>query len=206
MKSTSHHWNNIFSGSVDSKLGWYEKDAAETLKLLYLIPNWQGSSVFISGAGTSVLIYQLLEKNNSLVLNDISAEALNEVKRQLKNTQHEITWLCQDISLPIQNPIPKVDIWIDRAVLHFLTDENDIKGYFENVNSTLDIGSHAIFAEFSKSGEDKCAGLNLHRYSVDELSESLTPSFKLITSFDHIYINPKGEERPYIYTLYKRIK
>ena len=206
MNSTRNHWDNIFTDCIDSKLGWYEKDAAETLKLLDHIPNWQGSSVFLPGAGTSVLIHQLLEKNNTLVLNDISTKALNEVKRQLKNSQHDITWLCQDISLPIQITLPKIDIWIDRAVLHFLTDVSDIKGYFNNVSSTLDVGAYAIFAEFSKSGVDKCAGLNLHRYSVDELSERLGSSFELQSSFDHTYSTPSGESRPYIYTLFKRIK
>lgn len=101
---------------------------------------------------------------------------------------------------------PAVDIWIDRAVLHFLTDASDIKGYFENVKSTLKTASHAIFAEFSKTGAPKCAGLSLHRYSIEELSEKLGASFKLISHFDHTYINPNGEPKPYIYALYKREK
>ncbi len=116
----------------------------------------------------------------------------------------EIYWLCQDISQPIQDAIPDIDIWVDRAVLHFLTDEDDIEGYFENVKSTLEAGGYAIFSEFSKTGAPKCAGLNLHRYSVEELSERLGTEFELITHYDYNYINPRGDPRPYIYTLYKR--
>ncbi len=206
MKSSSKHWDAIFSGTEDSKLGWYEKDASKTLELLDHIPKWENSTVFLPGAGTSVLIEELLAKGVKIVLNDISIEALNRVKSRLCGKYKEINWLCQDIAQPIQDSIPDVDIWIDRAVLHFLTDEDDIKGYFENVKSTLNVGGYAIFAEFSKTGALKCTGLTLHRYSIEEISGYLGSSFKIVSHFDYTYINPFGDPRPYIYVLYKREK
>jgi EEF1A lysine methyltransferase 2 len=204
MKSSSKHWDQIFSDTEDSKLGWFEKDASQTLELLNHIPNWKYSTVFLSGGGTSNLIEELLSTDARLILNDISMEALTRVKGRLHGENKDIIWLCQDISRPITDAIPDVDIWIDRAVLHFLTDEEDIKGYFENVKKTLKAGGHAIFAEFSKTGAAKCAGLTLQRYSVEELSERLGAQFTLITQYDYIYTNPWGDPRPYIYTLFQR--
>ncbi|MCJ7650299.1 MAG: class I SAM-dependent methyltransferase [Candidatus Lokiarchaeota archaeon] len=206
MKSSSKHWDSIFSSTEDPKLGWYEKDTSQTLELLNHIPKWKNSTVFLPGAGTSVLIEELLSKGVKLVLNDISIEALNRVKSRLGGKCKEIKWLCQDIAQPIQDTIPDADIWIDRAVLHFLTDEDDIKGYFENVKSTLNVGGYAIFAEFSKTGASECAGLKLHRYSIEEISENLGSSFSIVTHFNYTYINPFGDPRPYIYALYKRDK
>ena len=206
MRSSSNHWDTIFTNTENSKLGWYEKDASQTLELLNHIPDWEKSIIFLPGAGTSVLIEELLSKGTKLVLNDISIEALNRVKDRLNDKGREIEWLCQDIAQPIKVTLPDVGIWIDRAVLHFLTDENDIKGYFENVKFTLKAGDHAIFAEFSKTGAPKCAGLTLHRYSIEELSEKLGSSFKLVSHFEYTYINPYGEPRPYIYALYRREK
>jgi SAM-dependent methyltransferase len=206
MKSSNKHWDTIFADTEDSKLGWYEKDASQTLELVNQIPEWEKSTIFLPGAGTSVLIEALLSRGVKLVLNDISIEALNRVKDKLNGEGREIDWLCQDIAQPIQGTMPDVGIWIDRAVLHFLTDEDDIKGYFENIKSTLKPGGHAIFAEFSKTGALKCAGLTLHRYSIEELSEKLGSSFKLVSHFDYTYINPNGDPRPYIYALYKREK
>ncbi|MCF6177126.1 MAG: class I SAM-dependent methyltransferase [Victivallaceae bacterium] len=205
MKSSSTHWNTIFSSTEDSKLGWYEKSADQTLKLLNQIPKWNKSTIFISGAGTSILIEELLSKGLKLVLNDISIAALDKVKNRLNDKDEKIYWLCQDIAQTIESTIPDIDIWIDRAVLHFLTDENDINGYFENVKSILKTGSHAIFAEFSEVGAPKCAGLTLHRYSIEELSEKLGSAFELISHFNYTYINPYGDPRPYIYTLFKKI-
>lgn len=205
MKSSSKHWDSIFSDAEDSKLGWYEKDASQTLELLNNISKWESSTIFLPGAGTSILIEKLLTKGAKLALNDISIEAINRVKERLHDKCDEIHWLCQDISLPIQDAIPNVDIWIDRAVLHFLTDEDDIEGYFKNVKSTLKVGGYAIFAEFSETGAPECAGITLHRYSIEELSERLGSSFELISHFNHTYINPNGAPRPYIYALYKRV-
>ncbi|MFQ5712601.1 MAG: class I SAM-dependent methyltransferase [Candidatus Scalinduaceae bacterium] len=205
MKSSSKHWDTIFSNTEDSKLGWYKKNVSQTLKLLNQIPDWEKSTVFLPGAGTSVLVEGLLSRGVKLVLNDISIEALNRVKGRLNDEGREIDWLCQDIAQPVQGTIPDVDdIWIDRAVLHFLTDEDDIEGYFENIKSTLKAGGHAMFAEFSRTGAPKCADSTLHRYSIEELSERLGSSFKLVSHFDYTYINPYGDPRPYIYALYKR--
>ncbi len=204
MKSLDKHWDKIFCTTEDAKLGWYEKDSSQTLGLLNHIPKWENSTVFLPGAGTSVLIEELLTKGVKLVLNDISIEALNRVKSRVGDEYKDIIWLCQDISQPIKDAMPDVDVWIDRAVLHFLTGEDDIKGYFENVKSTLKLGGYAIFSEFSRTGAPKCAGLTLHRYSVEELSERLGIEFKLVIYYNYCYINPWGDSRPYIYTLYKR--
>jgi len=199
------HWDAIFSNTQDSKLGWYEKDVSKTLELLTQIPNWENSTVFLPGAGTSVLIEDLLDKGVRLVLNDISMTALDKVKDRLGEKCRVVHWLCQDIAHSLPNETPDINIWIDRAVLHFLTDENNIRGYFENVTSKLKPGAHAIFAEFSKTGASKCAGLPVHRYSIDELAERLGSSFKLISHSDHVYINPSGDPRPYIYSLFNKI-
>ena len=82
-KSSSKHWDKVFSGIEESKLGWYEKDASQTFKLLDHIPRWEDSTILLPGAGTSVLIEKLLAKGARLFLNDISAEALTQVKERL---------------------------------------------------------------------------------------------------------------------------
>ncbi len=138
------------------------------------------------------MIEELLTMGIKIILNDISIEALSRVKNRLCGKYKEINWLCQDIAQPIQDLIPDVDIWIDRSVLHFLTDGDDIREYFENVKSTLNVGGYAIFAEFSKTGALKCTGLILHRYSIGEISRYLDSSFKIVSHFNYTYINPFG--------------
>ena len=138
MSPTSSHWDKIFSNTDDANLGWYEDDVSHTLKLLKLIANWEHSNMFLVGTGTSILIETVLDEGVYLTLNDISAAALDKVKIRLGKKSESINWLCQDISEPVDKEShseSSIDIWVDRAVLHFLTDEKSIKGYFDNLKA-----------------------------------------------------------------------
>ena len=185
-------------------MGWYEKSATQTWELLNLIPEWEKSTLFLAGAGTSVLCDDLAKTEATLVLNDISSEALERTKVRLGEKSKQIHWLCQNIAEPVRGLNLDIDIWIDRAVLHFLTAESDIEGYFKNLRALLKVGGYAIFAEFSEKGAQKCAGLSVHRYSLQELAERLGESFTLLSHFDHTYVTPGGMPRPYHYTLFKK--
>lgn len=204
MESDRTHWDTIFAATEDSRLGWYEDSPTQTLRLLKQISDWRMSTILLPGVGTSSLIEELQARGAQLILNDISREALDRVKSRLGERSETVLWLCQDIAQPIGADLPAVDIWIDRAVLHFLTEERAIAGYFENLRSVVTADGHVLFAEFSTVGAPRCAGLSLHRYSVEELSDRLGPSFKLLADFDHIYTNPDGDPRPYVYALYQR--
>ncbi len=205
MKSDSKHWDSIFLETEDSRLGWYEENPRQMLNLLKQIENWQDATLFIAGAGTSTLVDELVSKEIKLILNDISIEALNSIQARLSKPKREITYLCQDISYPLAKLTTSIDIWVDRAVLHFLIDKKSIQGYFDNIRANLSQNGYVILVEFSQIGAKKCAGLPVHCYSVEELSQCLGDSFKLLSSFDYTFINPRGEQRPYIYTLFQRI-
>lgn len=204
MSTSNTHWNAIFSAKTDTELGWHESDTSQTFKFLNLIPQSGTVTVFIPGAGTSVLVDELLAKGHNLILNDISDEALNKLKKRIGMCQDGATWLHHDISKPLPAGIPRADIWIDRAVLHFLLDEADIQGYFANLRSEIRPGGHALLAEFSTTGALKCAGLDLHRYSVEEMTERIGANFKLVKHENYTFITPFGDPRPYIYALYRK--
>jgi len=203
MKSNSIHWNRIFRETEDENLGWYENNPAQTLRLLKQVPDWKNSTLFLPGAGTSILVDVLLDAGAKLILNDISQEALDHVKERIGDKTSVIEWLCQDIAQPLGGNVSPVDIWIDRAVLHFLTAEDDIQGYFKNVLEKVKVGGYALFAEFAPHGALQCAGLNLHRYSAEELAERLGSGFQRIDHFDYTYVNPNGDPRPYTYALFR---
>jgi EEF1A lysine methyltransferase 2 len=204
MASPSEHWNAIFSAKADPELGWYEKDASQTLKYLEKIPHKKPATVFLPGAGTSVLVDELIARGYRILLNDISDSALKKLRERV-GANTELTWLLHDMSLPLPGGLPQVDIWIDRAVLHFLLNEEDIKGYFANLRSSLRIGGYALLAEYSSVGAPKCAGLPLHRYSIDEMNLRIGPGFELVDHEDFVFINPFGDPRPYIYSLYRKV-
>lgn len=203
MTTLNEHWNAIFSTKADAELGWYEKDVSQTLKFLDQIPQAESVTVFLPGAGTSVLVDVLLARGHKLILNDISDEALNKLRARI-GTSNKLIWMHHDISKPLPDGTPLADIWIDRAVLHFLLEEADIQGYFANLQSVIYQGGYALLAEFSTAGARKCAGLELHRYSIEEMTNRMGSEFELVKHEDYTYINPFGDPRPYIYALYKK--
>ncbi|GJQ59630.1 MAG: class I SAM-dependent methyltransferase [Candidatus Scalindua sp. AMX11] len=204
MTTPKQHWNEIFNSKTDSELGWYESDVSQTLKFIDLIPESETGVVFLPGAGTTVLVDELLARGHDVILNDISNEALDKLKRRIRVNEDRLTWLHHDISKPLPDGIPQANIWIDRAVLHFLLEETVIRGYFSNLRSVIRPGGYALLAEFSTTGAPKCAGLELHRYSVEEMTERMGPQFALVKYEHYIYINPLGDPRPYIYALYQK--
>ena len=96
------------------------------------------------------------------------------------------------------------DIWHDRAVLHFLLDEEEYRSYVSNLESCIPVGGFAVIETFSIDGAQMCCGLNLRRYSEDMLVELLGEKWQLLRSINHVYTNPGGGERPYISTVFQR--
>lgn len=206
MTTPNQHWNAIFSHKTDPELGWYEDDASQTLKFLDSISDISEATIFLPGAGTSILVDALLPRCSHIVLNDISDEALRSLEKRIGKNEGKVSWLHHDISKPLPSSTPVADVWIDRAVLHFLLEEGDIQSYFDNLRSVLSAEGYALLAEFSNDGAPKCAGLDLHRYSVEEMTKRIGPGFTLMNEERYTFINPFGDPRPYIYVLYKRTR
>jgi SAM-dependent methyltransferase len=202
MQDLAGHWNQIFASKPQKELGWYEDDVGQTLKFLDQIPGAPKGLAFLAGAGTSQLVDELLERGVNLVLNDISGEALARMRERIGVRGEHAVWLCQDISKPLPASIPQVDLWIDRAVLHFLLSDADIEGYFQNLRATLKSGGHVLLAEFAETGALRCAGLDVHRYTVDEMTRRLGPDFELVKAETYVFTNPSGAPRPYVYALF----
>ncbi|NOX84480.1 MAG: class I SAM-dependent methyltransferase [Chlorobi bacterium] len=204
METLSGHWDKIFRKTADHKLGWYENDFSQTLKFLNRIRGWKQARIFMPGAGTSGLIGELMQTNATLVLNDLSPEAIALAKKKYGGKKENLRWLCLDISEPLPEELHNtIDIWVDRAVLHFLVEDSKVEKYFKNVHTLVKPGGHVILAEFSKKGATKCAGLNVRRYNVEDLKNNMV-AFELIAEEEYIYTNPGGEPRPYIYTLFQK--
>lgn len=198
------HWNNVYLNRPEEKLGWYETDLSPALKLISETGLKKSSRLLIVGAGTTTLCDSLIKNGYSgLIATDISEVALNKLKR--KHHKNIAKYIVDDLSNPVYLiNLEPVDLWIDRAVLHFLTKQPDQEVYFDLLKSKVKSGGFVILAEFSLEGADQCSGLPVYRYSKEMLSEKLGSGYVLDDSFNYTYINPSGSERPYIYTLFRK--
>lgn len=197
---TQNHWNNIFKNVEASQQGWYEKEFSQTLKFLEKIEELETKDIFVCGVGTSKIADILVKRFGKTILNDISDEALNILRERIK--ENNVEFFNYDVSKSFQK---KCDIWFDRAVLHFLIEENEKKRYFENLKNSLVTNGYVLFSEFAKQDVTKCANLPLYQYSVDEFSSRLGKDFKLVKDEFFEYTMPWGDTRIYLYALFKKI-
>jgi hypothetical protein len=198
------HWDNVYSKSAEEKLGWYETDLSPTFDLISKSDISKTSTILIVGAGSTNLIDELLNKGyTNIVATDLSKIALQKLEGRVGT--ENIDCIVDDLINPENlKDIAPVDLWIDRAVLHFFTIEEDQDKYFDLLKSKVKSKGFVLLAEFNLEGASICAGLPIYRYSKEMLANKLGDNFDLIESFDYSYYKPSGDKRPYVYTLFKK--
>ena len=198
------HWDKAYLNSPEDKLGWYETDHSPMLRLILKTGLNKSARILNVGSGSTTLVDELLNKGYSnIIATDISEVALKKLED--RTGSNKVEFIIDDLTKPTKlKKIEPVDLWIDRAVLHFFTEETDQKIYFDLLKSKTQSKGYVILAEYNLSGAELCAGLPVHRYSKEMLTEKLGADFELIDSFEYIYIMPSGAERPYIYALFRK--
>ena len=200
------HWNTAYN-KEDEQLGWFEANPMQTMELVKACNLQKDATILNVGAGTTTLIDTLLEEGyTNIIANDLSDLALEKLKQRIrKSHNYNLTCIKDDLTNPQKiNKFQNIDLWIDRAVLHFFLTQEEQKSYFSLIQKTVSNNGYVIIAVFSLEGAQKCCGLDLKRYNLEMLQNNLGTHFRLIKTFNHTFINPFGGERPYIYTLFQR--
>jgi SAM-dependent methyltransferase len=203
------HWDNVYQNAPVERLGWYEETPQPSLRLIQACGLPKDARQFHAGAGASTLVDALLADGYSnFVATDISEVALQKLEERLGTAAAgNVQWIADDLTQPakLQNIAP-VDLWHDRAVLHFFTEEVEQQAYFDLVRKLVKPGGFAIIAAFNLDGAKSCSGLPVKNYNAAMLAEKLGPGFELLQSFDYPYVMPSGGERPYVYAMFRRLK
>lgn len=200
------HWNNAYNKTETKNLGWYEETCKPSLDLINACHLNKKSCILNVGAGTTLLIDELIAMQyTNLVANDISNIGLDKIKNRLGSNKKYVQFITDNLLesryLNLLNP---VDLWHDRAVLHFFTKKVEQKAYFNLLKKIVKPDGYVIIATFNLKGAIKCSGLPVDRYNKAMISEKLGNDFSLIKFFDYTFYNPSGDTREYIYTLFKR--
>jgi SAM-dependent methyltransferase len=199
------HWNDAYLNNKTENLGWFEEKSEQTIALIKETKLPRNALILNVGAGSSTLIDNLLDEGFfNIIANDLSEEALKSLKNRIGKND-KVKFIVDDLLNPLKlNKLENIDVWNDRAVLHFFLKEEEIKAYFNLLKKVLKPNGFVIIAIFSKNGAEKCCGLKLKQYDVEMLENELGTDFELKNSFNYTFLNPFGAERPYIYTLFQR--
>lgn len=201
------HWNAAYQKSPITNLGWYEENPTPSVELIEACNLPKDAFIFNAGAGASTLISELLAKGyENILVNDISSVALTELKSHLPSPVNTtVQFVVDDLTNPSELlKLKNVDLWHDRAVLHFFTEKDQQKTYFDLLKKVLKPKGFVILAEFNLEGAKKCSGLDVFNYNEEMLQERLGSDFELLKSFNDTYIQPSGNTREYVYTLFQK--
>ena len=200
------HWNKAYENTAIEKLGWFEESPIPSLQLIKKSGVSKNARILNVGAGATTLVDELIHQDfKNIVVNDISATALEKLKQRLGKQSECIEWVVDDLIYPTTlNNLEKVDLWHDRAVLHFFIDAKEQDTYFNLLRNIVKKNGFVIIATFNLNGATKCSGLPVHRYDTKMIQEKLGSEFKLIDAFNYTYTMPSKDTREYIYTLFKR--
>ena len=96
-----------------------------------------GAKIIDVGGGASTLVDDLLDEGYSeITVLDISGAALRRSQARLGHGASRVTWLELDITQAELDP-NLYDVWHDRAVFHFLTNETDRAQYVRAVRQSV---------------------------------------------------------------------
>lgn len=202
-----NHWNKVYGSTEIKKLGWYEEIPSQSIRHLELCNLDSHDLILDVGAGASTFIDTLIAGDfKNIIASDISETALEHSKFRLGSEKSsKVKWIVDDITMSqFIKDVGAVKLWHDRAVLHFLLEEEKRQGYLKTLKGIVKQEGYVMIAVFSLEGAKKCSGLDVKRYDENLLSEFLGEEFKLIDHFNYLYHTPSGSPRPYVYTLFQR--
>lgn len=193
------HWENVYQTKNVDQVSWYRDHLENSLQMILNTKVGKEAAIIDVGGGSSTLVDDLLdEKFVDVSVLDISANSLENSRRRLGRRENLVEWIEADIT-KVSFPKNHFDIWHDRAVFHFLTDENDRQKYVELVKKSLKVGGHIIVASFGLNGPKKCSGLDVVQYSPDSMHDEFGKSFKLVDSLSEVHQTPFETTQEFIY-------
>lgn len=204
MSAKQAHWNEVYSTKAADNVSWFQPRAEMSMLLIQESGAFDDSAIIDIGGGSSVLIDQLLDADFSdVTVLDISERALIGSKDRLRARAAEVHWIVSDVLE--WTPVRSYDVWHDRAVFHFLTEERERAVYRATLLKALSLDGMVIIGTFAEDGPERCSGLPVKRWSAASLAFELGPEFRLIESLRENHTTPAGAVQPFTWTRFARI-
>ncbi len=197
------HWEKVWADKDELEMGWHQPHPRPSLELLEPVLGPDACIIDVGG-GTSRLVDVLLERGVGRVcVLDISGAALERSRARLGEAAGQVRWIHDDVVSWWPDDLA-FDVWHDRAVFHFLTDEHDRERYVVTVSRAVRPGGHAIIASFAEDGPEKCSGLLVQRYSPEQLAAVFEEHFELEASGRDEHETPRGSVQQFTFVRLRR--
>mgnify|MGYP006278605529 CR=1 FL=1 len=196
------HWDEAYGRLGATGVSWFRAEQPQSLAMLDMLPATPASAIDIGG-GASTLAGLLRARGvDDVTVLDISPAALALAQRELGDRADRVHWVASDITS--WQPDRPRELWHDRAVFHFLTDEADRGRYRAALAACVAPGGHVIAAAFAPDGPEQCSGLPVCRYSPDQLVAALGDDLVLVHADREVHTTPSGNPQAFTWVLAHR--
>ncbi|MBL9147962.1 MAG: class I SAM-dependent methyltransferase [Phycisphaerae bacterium] len=201
------HWTSVWTSKRPEETSWFEERSDESLRAVERLGIGPDATVLDVGGGASRFVDGLLERGHTNVaVLDVAAPALDAAKARLGARASVVRWIVGDALEPstLSALAGTVDVWHDRAMFHFLTDEPAIARYRAALDRALAPTGRVILATFAPDGPEKCSNLPVSRHDAASAERALGPGFRVVESWRTIHRTPWGSEQRFAWSILAR--
>jgi ubiquinone/menaquinone biosynthesis C-methylase UbiE len=197
------HWQAAYEARAATEVPWYEPVPRRSLELIRAAGLATGAAIVDVGGGASTLVDHLLaECFTDVTVVDVAPAALESSRLRLGDRATQVSWIAADVTQ--WEPPRRYELWHDRAVFHFLVDAERRGRYLAALERAVAPGGHVVIASFGPDGPERCSGLDVQRYSADELDDVLGPAYRLVTADLDEHVTPGGRVQQFVYGCWRR--
>lgn len=199
-----NHWENIYQTKDLTEVSWYQAKPDTSLGFLKEFKVDKTAKIIDIGGGDSLLVDNLLELDyQDITVLDISAEALERAKKRLGDKAQKVKWIVADIAT--FQPVEQYDFWHDRAVFHFLTQEQEISNYVSSLQKGIKSAGILILGTFSEEGPKKCSGIEIKQYSEVSMTDRLKSFFEKVKCINVNHITPFETIQNFVFCSFRKL-
>lgn len=196
------HWDDAYAQGETTR-SWFETEPVMSLRMIDAAGVRATASVADIGGGTSRLVDHLLARgHDDVTVVDVSAAALRIAADRLGDDAAKVQWVHADIRE--FSPGRVFDVWHDRAVLHFLTEEVDQRRYRDILDAATGSGAAAVFGCFAPDGPTHCSGLPVMRRDAYDLADFLGAQWSMVARDRELHTTPGGAVQPFTWATFVR--
>lgn len=202
---SKEYWERVYQTKSANQVSWFQEHADLSLRLIQDAGLSTTASIIDVGGGASVLVDDLLSlEYEDVTVLDLSGAAIATAKSRLGKSAKRVKWIEASI-LDVQLPVAVYDVWHDRAVFHFMTNDKDRHRYLEQVLHAVKPGGLVIVATFAEDGPTECSGLPVMRYNAEQLHAEFGDPFILLGHEKESHQTPSGQEQKFLYSVFRKV-
>lgn len=203
MENKKDHWNKVYETKKPTEVSWYEPMPEVSLTYITDCKLEKDAAIIDIGGGDSFLAEFLLAQGfTDITVVDISEKAIERAKERLGEKADEVNWIVADVSK--FQPERQYDLWHDRAVFHFLTEESQIENYLSSVKDAVKPGGFVVMGTFSENGPTKCSGLEIKQYSISQMQDLFSEGFSTLSCKNIDHQTPSGGMQNFTFCSFRK--